>query len=149
MLRFPSVALVSALTLLSAPLARAAPEPDIERQAAMAQRFEPFDGAGGPGWTTAFPTPFFRAVASGKPEAVPLRLRPGAYMIVVLCNCQSMEVTLVGPGETTIAPLKSGDQAAMYSLDVKDGADYLAGVDMGACSEAQCDFAVKVYRKES
>ena len=144
-----SILVALILSTLAASAAGAATEQDLERQAAMAQRFEPFDSAGGPGWETAFPTPFFRTVASGKPEAVPLGLKPGAYMVVVLCNCRSMEVTLVGPGQATIAPLRSSEQAAMYSLDVPVAADYLAGVDMGVCDEAQCDFAVKVYRKTS
>ena len=127
----------------------AEPEPDLERQAAMAERFTPFDSGGGPGWENAFPTPEFRLVPAGKPEAMTLTLKPGAYMIVALCNCQSMQVTLVGPDGAMIAPLRSNDQAAMYSLDVKAAGDYLTGVDMDGCAEKDCDIGVKVYRKKS
>jgi len=138
-----------AAVLVAASAARAAPETDIERQAAMAARFEPFNGAGGPEWETAFPTPFVRAVPADKPDAVPLPLQAGAYMIVVLCDCGSMEVTLVGPSGAKVAPLKSSDKGAMYSLDVPAASDWLTGVDMGDCDEKACDFAVKVWRKKS
>lgn len=135
--------------VLAAAPALAAPETDLERQAAMALRFEPFDGAGGPDWETAFPAPFVRAVAAGKPDAAPLPLKAGSYMIVVLCDCGSMDVTLVGPGKQEIQALRKSDQAAMYSLNVAADSDWLAGVDMGDCDEKACDFAVKVWRKKS
>jgi len=143
-----------ALTCLAAMIAFAAPalaepETDLERQAMMAQRFEPFDGAGGPDWETAFPAPFVRAVAEGKPDSVRIPLKTGAYMIVVLCNCGSMQVSLVGPGGVETKPLRAGEQAAMYSLDVPKDGEWLTGVDMGDCGEKTCDFAVKVWRKKS
>ncbi len=146
----PALAGMSGILLAHlAPLAHAEPEPDLERQAAMAERFAPFDSGGGPGWENAFATPEFRLVPAGKPEGVTLSLQPGAYMVVVLCNCQTMEVTLVAPGGATIAPLRSNEQGAMYSLDVPAAGDYLTGVDMGDCEEDACDIAVKVYRKKT
>jgi hypothetical protein len=138
-----------AAALLGVCAASAAPETDLERQAAMALRFEPFEGAGGPDWAPAFPSPMVRMVGAGKPDAAPLSLKAGSYMIVVLCNCGSMEVTLVGPNRKEIAPLRKGDQAAMFSLDVDADSDWLAGVDMGDCDEKACDFAVKVWRKKT
>jgi hypothetical protein len=139
----------AAASMLAAGPVLAAPEQDMERQASMALRFEPFDKGGGSDWSPAFPAPFFRTVAAGKPEPVPLQLKPGAYMIVVLCNCKAMEVTLVTADGSTITPLRSNEQGAMYSLDVKDAGGYLAGIDMDACDEASCDFAIKVYRKKA
>ncbi len=125
----------------------AAPEADVVGQASLAQRFEPFDQAAGEDWAPAYPTPFFRQAATGQPEAVPLTLQPGAYMVVVLCNCGSMDVTLVGPGGSTIAPARSDDHGAMYSLDVPAAGDYLTGIDMNDC-DGKCDIAVKVYRRK-
>jgi hypothetical protein len=136
------------LLLIGLPAARAEPEQDLERQAAMTQRFDPFDKGGGPDWEAAFPTPFLRQVASGKPEGVSLPLKRGSYMIVVLCNCGSMQVSLLDQSGANIAPLKVSDQAAMYSLDVAADGPYLAGIDMGECDEKACDFGVKVYRKK-
>src|SRR5579862_7395312 len=119
--------------------AAAEPENDLERQAAMAQRFTPFDSGGGPDWENAFPTPFIRSVPAGEPEPVQFELKPGSYMIVVLCNCRVMKVTLVDSRGTTIAPLRSNDQAAMYSLDVAALGNFLTGIDMGDCDEKDCD----------
>ena len=115
----------------------------------MAQRFAPFDSGGGPDWENAFPTPFLRTVGAGKPEPVAFSLKPGAYMIVVLCNCTSMAVTLVDAKGATVEPLRSNQQAAMYSLDVAAAGKYLTGIDMGECDEKACDVGVKVYRKKS
>jgi hypothetical protein len=137
------------IAALAASTLHAAPEKDLEREAAMAQRFAPFDSGGGPDWENAFPTPFMRAIPAGKPEPVPFSLKPGAYMIVVLCNCQSMKVTLVDTQGNTFAPLRSNEQAAMYSLDVSKAGDYLTGIDMGGCDEKACDVGIKVYRKKT
>jgi hypothetical protein len=137
------------LTALAAQAVRAEPEQDLERQAAMAQRFDVFDKGGGQGWENAFPAPFVRAVPAGKSEPVPYSLKPGAYMIVVLCNCRSMKVTLVDANGKKTEPLRSNEQAAMYSLDVADDAGYLTGIDMAECDEDACDVGIKVYRKKS
>ncbi len=142
-------AVVLGSLMLAAPAVRAEPEEDLERQAVMAQRFVPFDSGGGEGWENAFPTPIFRQAATGKPEGVPLALKAGSYMIVVLCNCQAMDVTLVAHSGDMIAPLRKNDQAAMYSIDVPAAGDYLVGVDMNDCDEKACDIGVKVYRKKS
>jgi hypothetical protein len=137
------------LSALCASSAGAEPESDLERQAAMAQRFAPFDTGGGPGWENAFQTPFIRQVAAGQPEPVQFALKPGVYMIVVLCNCKTMKVTLVNSGGTTLTPIRSSDQGAMYSLEVVTAGEYLTGIDMGDCDEKACDIGVKVYHKKS
>jgi hypothetical protein len=142
-------AISSLAVVLTTTAPHAEPQQDLERQAVMAQRFTPFDSGGGPDWENAFATPFYRVVAAGQPEPVPFSLKPGAYMIVVLCNCRSMKVTLVDRKGTTFAPLRSNEQAAMYSLDVADAGDYLAGIDMAECEEKACDVGVKVYRKKA
>jgi hypothetical protein len=138
-----------ALALVGASPALAEPEQDLARQTLMVQRFEVFDKGGGSDWEAAFPAPFVRAVAQGTPEPVMFPLKPGAYMIVVLCNCQAMAVSLLDAKGTTIAPLRSNDQAAMYSLDVDSAGDYLTGIDMNGCGDKTCDVGVKVYRKKS
>jgi hypothetical protein len=140
---------LAACSLLPLTGARAEPEEDLERQVAMAQRFEPFDTGGGPGWENAFATPFVRSVAAGKPEPVTFTLKPGAYMVVVLCNCQQMAVSLLDAKGKTIIPLRTNEQAAMYSLDVAEAGLYLAGIDMDECDDKACDVGVKVYRKKS
>ena len=137
-----------AAALIGTVPARADPQTDIERQATMAKRFDPFDANKGPEWGPAFPTPFFRSLAAGDSDPVDVPLTRGAYMIVVLCNCDSMDVTLLGPDGATIAPLKSNQQSAMYSLDVVADGPYLAGVDMTECAEDPCDFAIKAYRRK-
>lgn len=142
------LALAVTIALPTAAL-HAEPEQDLERQAAMAQRFDPFDKGGGPDWENAFETPFVRTVGAGKPEPVTFTLKPGAYMVVVLCSCQSMTVSLVDPKGAKLAPLRTNMQAAMYSVDVPEAGLYLAGVDMDDCQEAACDVGVKVYRKKS
>ena len=128
--------------------ALAEPETDMTVQAQLAARFDPFDKAAGTGWEPAFPTPIYRKAPQGGPEAVPLSLQAGSYMIVVLCNCDSMDVSLIGPGGTKIEPIRHNDQGAMYSLDAAVAGDYLTGIDMGDCDSAKCDLAVKVYRKK-
>jgi hypothetical protein len=133
---------------LAAQVAAAEPETDMTRQAALAGRFEPFDKVAGEEWAPAFPTPFYRKAPANGPEPVTLALGPGAYMVVVLCQCESMDVSLIGPGGTKVEPVRHSDQAAMYSLDVTVAGDYLTGVDMGECGEKQCDLAVKVYKKK-
>jgi hypothetical protein len=148
MSRTREIWLAGLAALFLATPALAEPETDIERQAEMAQRFEPFDSMPGPGWEAAFPTPFIRQVASGKPDSVTVPLKPGAYMVVVLCNCVSMDVSLFGPDRKAMPSLRSSDQASMYSLDVAAPAEYLTGVEMGDCNDRTCDFAVKVYRKK-
>ncbi len=137
-----------ALSLLLASAVRAAPEEDPSRQVAMAERLQPFDSAGGDDWEPAFQFPFYRDAASGESDAVTMSLTPGAYMIVTLCNCQTMEVTLVGPGGVTIQPVRTNDQGAMYSLDAPVAGPYLVGIDMGDCEDKVCDIAVKAYRKK-
>ncbi len=151
MRRITISALISAWGLLAAlaSTAVAAPEEDPIRQAVIAARFDPFDKAAGDGWEPAFPTPFYRLAGTGQPDAVPLALTPGAYMVVVLCNCETMDVSLVAPGGSTVAPSRTNDQGAMYSLDVAAPGDFLTGVDMNDCEDKACDFAVKVYRKKS
>ncbi len=134
---------------LAAQVAAAEPETDSARQTALAGRFEPFDQAAGAEWEPAFPTPFYRKAPANGPEPVTLALAPGAYMVVVLCRCESMDVTLIGPGGTKVEPMRHSDQAAMYSLDVTVAGDYLTGIDMGECGEKQCDLAVKVYKKKA
>lgn len=129
-------------------VARAEPEDDMMKQAELAGRFDPFDKAAGAEWAPAFPTPFYRKAPAEGPEAVPLRLSPGAYMIVVLCDCANMDVTLLAPGGARIEPVRKNEQGAMYSLDAPAAGDYLAGIDMGECGEKTCDLAVKVYRKK-
>ncbi len=137
-----------ALSALMAAGARAAPQEDPDRQLAMAQRLQPFDAPGSDGWEQAFPYPFYRDAASGESDSVTMQLAPGAYMIVGLCNCASMDITLVGPGGTTIQPVRSNDQGAMYSLDVPAAGPYLVGIDMGDCVDKTCDIAVKAWRKK-
>ncbi len=134
---------------VSGSAANAEPETDIERQAAMTSRFTPFDSGGGPGWENAFQTPFIRQVAAGQPEPVQFALKPGVYMVVVLCNCKTMKVTLVNSQGATLTPVRSSDQGAMYSLEVVAQGEYLTGIDMGDCDEKACDIGVKVYHKKS
>lgn len=133
---------------LFAGAAAAEPETDPARQAELAARFQPFDRAAGSQWAPAFPTPFYRKAAAGGPEAVPLSLDPGSYMVVVLCNCTGMDVTLVGPGGTKVEPIRHNGEASMYSLDVALPENYLTGIDVGDCNAAKCELAVKVYRKK-
>ncbi len=145
-MKSPWLAAAAALLLGACP-ALADPQTDLERQAAMAKRFDPFDANKGPEWENALPTPLFRRVAEGASDPVDLPLKRGAYMIVVLCNCDAMDVTLLTPDGTALPPLKSNQQSAMYSLDAPADGDYLVGVDMTECGEDPCDLAIKPYRK--
>ena len=147
-LKIAIVAALAATLLIAAAAAEAAPETDIMRQAAMAKRFDPFDANVGAEWEQAFPSPRFQTLAAGDSEPVTLELKRGAYMIVVLCNCDSMDVTLLAPDGSPIAPLKSNQQSAMYSVDAAADGAYLTGIDMSECAEASCDLAVKAYRKK-
>ena len=143
--------LASALALaglLGAGAAQAAPEADMVRQAAMATRFQPFDAGAGPEWEAAFPSPTFRTVAEGDRDAASLTLTAGAYMVVVLCNCEQMDATLVAPDGSTPPPSRVNDQGAMYSIDASQAGSYLVGVDMHGCAESPCDFAIKTWRRK-
>ncbi len=146
-MKSPWLAASAALVLGACP-ALAEPQTDLERQAAMARRFDPFDSNKGPGWENALPTPLFHRLAEGDSEPVDLPLKKGAYMIVVLCNCDAMDVTLLGPEGTALPALKSNQQSAMYSLDAPADGDYLVGVDMTECGEDHCDLAIKPYVKK-
>ncbi len=137
-----------AILALSPAAALAEEETDLVRQAALAERFTPFESAGGAEWEGAFATPFFRAAEAGGKDAVQMELQPGAYMIVALCNCESMDVTLVAPDVQVLQPVRFSEQAAMYSVDVGKGGIYLAGIDMAECAEAKCGFAIKAYRRK-
>ncbi len=89
-----------------------------------------------------------REVAASENDAVPMQLSAGAYMIVALCDCDLMDVTLVRPDGSVVQPARVSDQGAMYSLEATASGSYLAGIDMGACEEPTCRVAVKVYRKK-
>ena len=116
--------------------------------AALVERFAPFDQAAQEGWEATTPAPLLLTAATGKAAAAPMTLEPGSYRIVVLCDCALMDVTLLRPDSTTVPPERSGEQAAMYSLDVTIQGAYLTGVDMDDCAAVRCDVAVKVYRKK-
>ena len=114
----------------------------------MARRFAPFDKAAGTQWAADPPEPILKSLANATKDAFNVALTPGSYMLVVLCNCQIMDVTLVGPDGAAVPPSRSNEQAAMYSLDVAKAGDWLAGVDMNDCAQTTCGVAVKVYRKK-
>ncbi len=117
---------------------------------ALTDRFAPFDQqAAGDGWESIAPEPVYASVAVDKPEGSPMMLQAGAYKVVVLCDCGMMEVTLLRPDSTTVAPERADDHGAMYSLDVPTSGTYLTGIDMDDCSRAKCDVGVKVYRKKA
>jgi hypothetical protein len=134
--------------LLTAEAALAAPEEDQARIAAIGERFKVFDKTAETGWETVFPAPMVRTAAAGGADAVQFDLKPGSYMIVALCQCEQMDVTLVGPDASEHPPLRSNDQGAMYAVDVTAAGTFLTGVDMGSCTAKSCDFAVKVWRKK-
>ena len=115
----------------------------------MADSFAPFDRAAEEGWAATTPDPLLLSTATDKPAGAPLNLQPGAYRIVVLCDCNAMQVTLVGPDSATVPPERSDGHGAMYSLDVHAAGAYLAGIDMDDCPKAQCAIGVKVYRKKA
>ena len=129
--------------------ARAADEDDMTRQAAMAERFAPFDEKKGSDWEPAFDFPTFRSAAVGEVDSSTVMLKAGAYRVVVLCNCTKMEVALFKPDGQEALPDRSNDQAAMYALDVPDAGQFLVGVQMQDCPEEKCDYAFKTYRKKS
>ena len=136
------------LTALAAFGARAEPETDLTRQAAMAERFEPFDKATGSDWEPAFPFPFFRSSAEAGVDSVSLLLKPGAYTVVVLCNCEKIQVALHPPDGSASPPARSNDQGAMYTLDVAAAGEFVVSTNMDTCAEDACNFAVKAYRKK-
>ena len=139
---------VLSATTLAVPAAFAAPEEDMARQAAMAARFQPFDAVTGSDWTAAFPYPFFRAAAESESDSVSLVLKPGAYKVVVLCNCEKIDVALKAPDGSAPTPDRSNDQGAMYSLDVAADGEFEVSTTLRTCQETHCDFAVKAYRKK-
>ena len=121
----------------------------MTRQAAMAERFAPFDEKKGSDWEPAFDFPTFRSAAVGEVDSSTVMLKAGAYRVVVLCNCTKMEVALFKPDGQEALPDRSNDQAAMYALDVPDAGQFLVGVQMQDCPEEKCDYAFKTYRKKS
>ena len=137
------------VSVTAASLAWAVPEDDLTRQAAMAQRFAPFDEGAGPNWGPAFDFPFFRSAGVGDSDAVSLLLKPGAYQVVVLCNCEKLAVTLRAPDGSAPPPARVNDQGAMFSLDVPIGGEFVVTAEMQDCQEDACSYAVKAYRKKS
>lgn len=138
---------IASSALLASSAAVAAPEEDTARQAIIAGRFQPFDAMTSQGWSAAFPFPFFRNAAAGESDSVSLVLKPGAYRVVVLCNCDKIDVALKTPANTVPDPDRRNDQGAMYSLDVPATGEFEISTTLRACQEARCDFAVKAYRK--
>lgn len=141
-------AMLAAAAGLLAPIAVAAPADDAG-QKVLAERFQPFDKASEDGWEASTPDPLYLVTSTDKPAGAPLTLQPGAYKIVVLCDCNTMQVTLVGPDSATVPPERSDGHGAMYSLDVHAAGAYLAGIDMDDCPKAKCAIGVKVYRKKA
>jgi hypothetical protein len=116
----------------------------------VTDRFTPFDQAAeSDGWESISPQPIYTSVAVNKPQGSPMTLQPGSYRVVVLCDCNMMEVTLVRPDNSPVPPERSDDHGAMYSLDVPVAGAYLTGIDMDDCPRAACEVAVKVYRKRA
>ncbi len=132
---------------LAASVAFAEPEEDMARQAAMAERFDPFDAATAKDWSPAFPFPFFRSVSEGDPDEVSLLLKPGTYTVVVLCNCEKIGVALKPPAGPDVTPDRVNDQGAMYSVTVAAAGEFKVAADMQDCAEASCGYAVKAYLK--
>jgi hypothetical protein len=143
-------AILGAAAVLFAPLAMAAPAApaDDGGQKVLVEAFQPFDKAAEDGWEAATPDPLYLVTSTDKPAGAPLTLQPGSYRIVVLCDCNAMQVTLVGPDSATLPPERSDGARAMYSLDVHAAGAYLAGIDMDDCPKKQCAVGVKVYRKK-
>ena len=141
-------AMLAAAVGLLAPMAMAAPADDAG-QKVLAERFQPFDKASEDGWEASTPDPLYLFTSTDKPAGAPLTLQPGAYRIVVLCDCNAMQVTLVGPDSSTVPAERSDGTRAMYSLDVHAAGAYLAGIDMDDCPKARCVIGVKVYRKKA
>ena len=145
----------AALLLATAAMARPAKDAATEvltqdtANAVLAEGFAPFDKAAEDGWGPVTPEPLYLSTATDKPAGAPLTLKPGAYRIVVLCDCNAMEVTLVAPDASRVPSERSDSRRAMYSLDVRDAGAYLVGVDMDDCPKAKCEVGVRVYRKAS
>lgn len=117
-----------------------------EDQKTLSDGFAPFDQAAAEGWEPAS-QPVFLSTPQDKPAGAPLTLQPGAYRVVVLCDCNMMEVTLLKPDNQTIAAERFDNRRAMYSLDAPTAGAYLVGIDMDDCPKAACAIGVKVYRK--
>ena len=135
-------------TTLAAVPAFAAPDEDAARQAAMAERFKPFDAMTGSDWAAAFASPFYRSAAQGESDSVSLVLKPGSYTVVVLCNCEKIDMAMKAPDGSVPAPARSNDQGAMYRLDVAKGGEYEVSTTLRDCQEVSCSFAVKAYVKK-
>jgi hypothetical protein len=144
----PILLLAPVVVALTAPAALAEPEEDLTRQAAMAERFQPFDEAQGSDWAPAFPFPFFRSVGMGDIDSVSLLLKPGAYTVVVLCNCDKIAINLHQPDGSTVTPARSNEQGAMFSLDVATGGEFIVATNMEDCDDEPCNYAIKAYRKK-
>ncbi len=114
----------------------------------LLEHMAPFDKAAEDGWQALAPVPIYASVAVGTPEGAPLSLQPGAYRVVVLCDCGTMEVTLLRPDNSPVPAERSDDHGAMFSFDVPTAGAYLTGLDMQDCGQPKCDVALKVYRKK-
>ena len=125
----------------------AAPDEDAARQAAMAERFKPFDAMTGSDWGAAFASPFYRSAAQGESDSVSLVLKPGTYTVVILCNCEKIDMAMKAPDGSVPAPARSNDQGAMYRLNVVKGGEYEVSTTLRGCQEVSCSFAVKAYVK--
>ncbi len=126
-----------------------APAGDVvsaDDQKTLSDGFAPFDQAAAEGWEPAG-EPVFLSTPQDMPAGAPLTLQPGAYRVVVLCDCDMMEVTLLKPDNQTIAAERSDNRRAMYSLDAPAAGAYLVGIDMDDCPKTACAIGVKVYRK--
>ena len=140
-------AVLAASTAFAAPL-KLPGESAADDHQILADGFAPFDDqASKDGWGAVTAEPVFLTASTGMPTGAPLTLKPGAYRIVVLCGCDMMEVTLLGPDNSPVAVERADDHRAMYSLDVPSAGAYLAGIDMDDCPKVQCAIGVKVYRK--
>ena len=138
------IALLAVAAALMAAPALAADEP----HQALLEHMAPFDKAAEDGWEALAPVPIYASVAVGTPEGAPLTLQPGAYRVVVLCDCGMMDVTLLRPDNSPVAPERSDDHGAMFSFDVPTAGAYLTGLDMQDCSQPKCEVGLKVYRKK-
>ena len=138
-----------AILALAAALAASPAWAQDEVRHAAADGFAPFDQqADSDGWVSISPQPLYLTAGVDKPAGAPLTLQPGSYRIVVICDCGMMEVTMLRPDNSPIAAERSDDRRAMYSVDVPTAGAYLAGIDMDDCSKAECEVALKVYRKK-
>ena len=142
------VAMIGAAAILVASAALAAPGDEASQQTALVDRFMPFDQAAGDDWAATTQTPLYLSAAADKSAGAPLTLQPGAYRVVVLCDCGQMEVTLVGPDGAAVPAERSDERRARPGCTWRAAAAYLAGVDMDECDYAKCAVGVKVYRKK-